>query len=141
MGLSPIRPQEDRIPTHDSPNLPRPLDSLALRPMPRWASGALVRTAPAHPEQPITVLWVPDTAPRLPFGRVLLRWEKAAEAGWDVTAHLGLASTDVHLATWPAAPDDWPHLVRPTLHEVTCLCPALAVATAALDLANRIARP
>ncbi|MEU8926245.1 esterase [Kitasatospora sp. NPDC048545] len=77
--------------------------------------------------------------PRLPFGRILLRWEKASEAGWDVTARLGLATTDVHLATWPAAPDDWPRLVRPTLHEVTGLCSALAVATAALNLANHLA--
>ncbi|MBD0692446.1 esterase [Streptomyces sp. CBMA123] len=106
--------------------------------MPPWASGALVRRVPADPGQPIEVLWLPDSAPRPPFGRILLRWEKAPEAGWDVTARLGLATTDVHLATWPAAPDDWPRLVRPTLHEVTGLCSALAVATAALELANRL---
>ncbi|GAA3792012.1 hypothetical protein GCM10022206_34710 [Streptomyces chiangmaiensis] len=40
---------------------------------------------------------------------------------------------------WPAAPDNWPRLVRPTLHEVTGLCGALAVATVALDLSNRLA--
>ncbi|MFI8456868.1 esterase [Kitasatospora sp. NPDC085464] len=107
--------------------------------MPPWASGALVHRAPAAPDRPIQTLWLPNTAPRLPFGRVLLRWEKAPEAGWDVTARLGLAITDVHLATWPAAPDDWPRLVRPTLHEVTGLCSALALATAALNLANHLA--
>ncbi|MEU8927805.1 esterase [Kitasatospora sp. NPDC048545] len=109
--------------------------------MPSWASGALVHRAPAVPGQPIQILWLPNTAPRLPFGRILLRWEKAPEAGWDVTARLGLAITDVHLATWPAAPDDWPCLVRPTLREVTGLCSALAVATAALELANHLADP
>ncbi|MFD7737689.1 hypothetical protein [Streptomyces sp. MJM8645] len=107
--------------------------------MPPWASGALVHRVPTDPGQPIEVLWIPATAPRLPFGRILLRWEKAPEAGWDVTARLGLAATDVHLATWPAAPDDWPRLVRPTLYEVTGLCSALTIATAALELANRLA--
>jgi hypothetical protein len=42
-------------------------------------------------------------------------------------------------ARWPAAPDDWPDLVRPTLYEVTGLCRALTTATAALDLSNRLA--
>ncbi|MET8626605.1 esterase [Kitasatospora sp. NPDC004669] len=107
--------------------------------MPPWASGALVRRVPTDPDRPIEVLWIPATASSLPFGRILLRWEKAPEAGWDVTAHLGLATTDVRLATWPAAPDDWSRLVRPTLYEVTGLCSALAVATAALELSNRLA--
>lgn len=44
-----------------------------------------------------------------------------------------------HLACWPAAPDDWPRLVRPTIHEVLGLCAALAVATAALGLSDRLA--
>ncbi|MFF3069211.1 esterase [Kitasatospora sp. NPDC057936] len=104
--------------------------------MPSWASGALVRRIPTAPDQPVDVLWLPAAAPRLPFGRIRLRWEKAPEAGWDVTARLGLATGDVHLATWPAAPDDWPRLVRPTLYEVSGLCSALAFATAALELAN-----
>ncbi|MFI2116685.1 hypothetical protein ACH489_19660 [Streptomyces rubiginosohelvolus] len=65
--------------------------------------------------------------------------EPASHTGWDVTAHLGLATIEVHLASWPAAPDDWPHLVRPTLLEVLGLCAALSVATAALDLSNRLA--
>ncbi|MCZ7460612.1 hypothetical protein [Streptomyces sp. WMMC940] len=50
-----------------------------------------------------------------------------------------MANTEVHLASWPAAPDDWPYLVRPTIHEVHGLCAALAVATAALNLSNRLA--
>ncbi|MFD8703599.1 esterase [Kitasatospora sp. NPDC059648] len=107
--------------------------------MPAWASGALVHTAPATPERPITVLWVPNTAPRIPFGRILLRWENATGSGWDVTARLGLATTDVLLASWPGAGDDWPRLVRPTLHEVTGLCSSLRVAIAALELANQLA--
>ncbi|MFD7908585.1 esterase [Kitasatospora sp. NPDC059747] len=107
--------------------------------MPPWASGALVRRIPTAPERSIEVLWIPTTVLRLPFGRILLRWEPAPGSGWDVTARLGLATADVHLATWPAAPDDWPRLVRPTLQEVTGLCSALAVATAALELANRLA--
>ncbi|WP_269084794.1 hypothetical protein [Streptacidiphilus anmyonensis] len=43
----------------------------------------------------------------------------------------------MHLASWPAAPDYWPRLVRPTIHEVLGLCPALA--TAALK-SNRLAQ-
>ncbi|TQF07178.1 hypothetical protein E6W39_06740 [Kitasatospora acidiphila] len=70
---------------------------------------------------------------------MLLQWEPAAQAGWDVTARLGLATIDAHLASWPCAPDYWPQLVRPTVHEVTGLCSALRVATAALELANRLA--
>ncbi|MGW3167413.1 hypothetical protein ACWC9Q_32165 [Streptomyces sp. NPDC001142] len=77
--------------------------------------------------------------PRLPLGRIRLHWKPASRAGWDVTAHLGLATPEVLLASWPAAPADWPRLVHPTLHEVTGLCAALAVATVALDLSNRLA--
>ncbi|MEE1786931.1 esterase [Streptomyces sp. SP17BM10] len=107
--------------------------------MPAGVRGALVRRAPAHPSHPISVLWLPTDAPRLPLGLISLRWEAASRTGWDVTAHLGLATTEVHLASWHAAPDDWPHLVRPTVHEVTGLCSALAIATAALELSNRLA--
>ncbi|MEV6148013.1 hypothetical protein [Streptomyces sp. NPDC051992] len=46
---------------------------------------------------------------------------------------------EVHLASWLAAPDDWPRLVHPTVHEVLGLCAALAVATTALDLPDRLA--
>ncbi|QLH20566.1 hypothetical protein [Streptomyces sp. Rer75] len=43
------------------------------------------------------------------------------------------------LASWPAAPDDWPRLVHPTVHQMLGLCAALTVATTALDLSNRLA--
>ncbi len=85
------------------------------------------------------MLWLPVSAPRLPLGGIRLYWEPASTAGWDVTAHLGLATTEVLLASWPDAPDDWPRLVHPTVHEVTGLCSALKVATKALELANRLA--
>ncbi|MFJ3713029.1 esterase [Streptomyces sp. NPDC090053] len=108
--------------------------------MPRTMRGALVQSVSALPDGPLDVTWLTLDTPRLPLGRIRLHWEPAPLAGWDVTAHLGLATTEVHLASWPAAPDDWPRLVRPTLHEVLGLCAALAVATAALDLSNRLAQ-
>ncbi|MFJ2843521.1 esterase [Streptomyces griseofuscus] len=107
--------------------------------MPPGVRGALVQRVSALPEGPLDISWLPTGTPELPLGRFRLHWEPASHAGWDVTAHLGLATTEVLLASWPAAPDDWPRLVRPTLHEVTGLCSALAVATSALDLSNRLA--
>ncbi|QKW53584.1 esterase [Streptomyces buecherae] len=107
--------------------------------MPHGVRGALVQRVSALPNGPLDVTWLPAGAPRLPHGRIRLGWTPAA-AGWDVSAHLDLAATEIHLASWPAAPDDWPHLVRPTLHEVLGLCSALTVATAALDLSNRLAQ-
>ncbi|MCX4502227.1 esterase [Streptomyces anulatus] len=107
--------------------------------MPDDVRGALVQRVSGLPDGPLDISWLAAGTPRLPQGRVRLHWEPASHTGWDVTAHLGLATTEVHLASWPAAPDDWPHLVRPTLHEVLGLCAALAVATAALDLSHRLA--
>lgn len=107
--------------------------------MPDGVHGALVRRVSARPDGPLNVTWLATGSPRLPLGRIRLRWEPASLTGWDVTAHLGLATTEVHLASWPAAPDNWPRLVRPTLHEVTGLCAALTFATNALDLSNRLA--
>lgn len=107
--------------------------------MPSGVRGALVQRVSALPEGPLDVSWLPAGTPRLSLGRIRLHWEPASRAGWDVTAHLGLATTEVLLASWPAAPDNWPRLVRPTIHEVTGLCAALAVATVALDLSNRLA--
>jgi hypothetical protein len=101
--------------------------------------GALVQRVSALPEGPFNISWLPAGTPELALGRIRLHWEPASRAGWDVIAHLGLATTEVHLASWPAAPDNWPRLVRPTLHEVTGLCAALTVATVALDLSNRLA--
>ncbi|MFF3257824.1 esterase [Streptomyces sp. NPDC002932] len=106
--------------------------------MPANVHGALVQRVSALPDGPLDVTWLSTETSRLPPGRVRLHWEPAPLAGWDITAHLGLATTEVHLASWPAAPDDWPRLVHPTIHEVLGLCAALAVATAALDLANHL---
>ncbi|MFF5336913.1 esterase [Streptomyces sp. NPDC013181] len=107
--------------------------------MPIGVRGAVVQRVSARADGPLDVTWLaPDSAP-LPLGRIRLHWEPATLTGWDVTAHLSLATTEVHLASWPAAPDDWPRLVRPTLYEVTGLSAALALATAALDLSNSLA--
>ncbi|MFJ3705904.1 MULTISPECIES: esterase [Streptomyces] len=107
--------------------------------MPDGVSGALVQRVSAHPDGPLDITWHAAETPRLPLGRIRLRWEPASPGGWDVTAHLGLATTEVHLASWPAAPDNWPRLIRPTVHEVVGLCAALTFATDALDLSNRLA--
>ncbi|MFF2819415.1 hypothetical protein ACFVT9_28320 [Kitasatospora cineracea] len=109
--------------------------------MPAGVRGALVRNVPSGPDRPIGVLWLPTDAPRLPLGSISLHWEPATGSGWDVTARLGLATTEVHLASWHAAPDTWPHLVRPTLTEVTGLCHALALATTALNRALGLTEP
>ncbi|MFE3774527.1 esterase [Streptomyces sp. NPDC059122] len=106
--------------------------------MPSNVRGVLVERVSALPDGPLDVTWLAAETPKLPLGRVRLHWEPASLAGWNVTAHLGLATTEVHLASWPAAPDNWPSLVRPTVHEVLGLCAALAVATAALGLSNRL---
>jgi len=106
--------------------------------MPTDTGGALVRRISGLPDGPLDVTWLSANATRLPLGRIRLRWEPAGRAGWTVHAHLGLATTEVPLARWPVVPDDWPDLVRPTLYEVTGLCHALAYATAALDLSNRL---
>lgn len=107
--------------------------------MPDGVRGALVRRVSARPDGPLDVTWLTAGTPGLPLGCIRLHWEPASLSGWDVTAHLSLATTEVHLASWPAAPDDWPRLVRPTVHEVTGLCAALTFATEALDLSNRLA--
>ncbi|MGW9115483.1 esterase [Streptomyces sp. NPDC055663] len=107
--------------------------------MPDGVRGALVQRVSTRHNGPLDVTWLAARTSKLPLGRIRLHWEPASRSGWNVTAHLGLATTEVHLASWPAAPDDWPHLVRPTLHEVTGLCAALAFATDALDLSNRLA--
>lgn len=107
--------------------------------MPTGVRGALVQRVCARPDGPLDVIWLAPDAVRLPLGRIRLHWEPASLTGWDVTAHLSLAAAEVHLASWPSAPDDWPRLVHPTVHEVTGLANALALATAALDLSNSLA--
>ncbi|WP_240136756.1 esterase [Streptomyces sp. MUM 178J] len=100
---------------------------------------ALVQRISNRSDGPLDVTWLAAGTPRLPLGRIRLRWESASRTGWDVTAHLGLTTAEVLLGSWPAAPDDWPRLVRPTLYEVTGLCAAIAFATDALDLSNSLA--
>ncbi|MFG2406127.1 esterase [Streptomyces brevispora] len=117
-----------------------PLHGIAAHPMPSGVRGALVQRVSVLPDGPLDVTWLAAESPRLPLGRIRLRWEPASLTGWNVTAHLGLATAEVHLASWPAAPDDWPLLVRPTIHEVLGLCAALTVATAALNLSNHLAQ-
>ncbi|WP_323186610.1 esterase [Streptomyces sp. NBC_00439] len=117
-----------------------PLHSIAAHPMPSGVRGALVQRVSVLPDGPLDVTWLATESPKLPLGRIRLHWEPASPTGWNVTAHLGLATAEVHLASWPAAPDDWPRLVHPTIREVLGLCAALTVATAALDLSNRLAQ-
>lgn len=131
--------QEDLISPRPKPPLAHPLHALALYPVPPGIRGALVHRVSAPPNGPFDVTWLPAAAPRLSPGSIRLHWEPASLTGWDITVHLGLTNTEVHLASWPAAPDHWPDLIRPTIHEVRGLCAALAVATSALDLSNRLA--
>ncbi|MCX4775117.1 esterase [Streptomyces sp. NBC_01285] len=99
---------------------------------------ALLQRISTRPDGPLDITWLAAETPQLPLGRIRLRWEPALRSGWEVTAYLGLSTAEVLLGSWPAVPDDWPRLVRPTLHEVTCLCAALSFATDALDLSNRL---
>ncbi|MFJ9419993.1 esterase [Streptomyces sp. NPDC101227] len=108
--------------------------------MPETARGALLRSVPPLPTEPIRVIWSPTGNPsRLRPGSILLIWKPGAEGGMDVTALLGLATAEVTLAIWPALHGDWIPLVHPTLFEVTGLHAALSVATDALNLANDLA--
>ncbi|MFE7576314.1 esterase [Streptomyces sp. NPDC057521] len=107
--------------------------------MPIGVRGALVQRVSARADGPLDVTWLALDTVRPPLGRIRLHWEPASLRGWDVTAHLSLATAEVHLASWPGAPDDWPRLVRPTLYEVSGLSTALTIATAALDLSNSLA--
>lgn len=108
--------------------------------MPSGVRGALVQHVSPLTDGPLDITWLDAESPRLPLGRIRLHWEPTSFTGWNITAHLGLATAEVHLASWPAAPDNWPLLVRPTIHEVLGLCAALTVATAALSLSNRLAQ-
>ncbi|WP_241989856.1 MULTISPECIES: esterase [unclassified Streptomyces] len=72
-------------------------------------------------------------------GSALLHWTPTPAGGVDVTARLGLASSDVLLATWPSLHGDWATVVHPTLREAIGLHSALAVAIDALNLANHLA--
>ncbi|MCX5163750.1 esterase [Streptomyces sp. NBC_00264] len=98
------------------------------------------RPRPTATDLPLPVVTrLATESPRLPLGRIRLHRQPTSPAGWNVTAHLSLATTEVRLTFWPAAPDDWPRLIHPTIHEVLGLCTALTIATAALDLSNQLA--
>ncbi|NEA37691.1 esterase [Streptomyces sp. SID11385] len=107
--------------------------------MPPGVRGALIRHVPQATNRPIHIAWQSPDATPLRHGHTLLAWQLSQHTGWDVTAHLGLPTGEVLLASWPALPSHWPRIVRPTLYEVHGLCAGLAIATAALDLANHLA--
>ncbi|MFI2779365.1 hypothetical protein [Streptomyces sp. ALB3] len=127
------------ISSRHHPSSVLPLHGLAVRSIPDGVRGALVRRVSAQPDGPLDVTWLAAETPRLALSRIRLHWQPSSLGGWGVTAHLGLATGEVHLASWPAAPDAWPHLVHRTVHEVTGLCAALTFAADALDLSNRLA--
>ncbi|MFF4953238.1 esterase [Streptomyces chattanoogensis] len=78
---------------------------------------------------------------RLRPGSILLTWKASTRGGMDVTALLGLATTEDTLAIWPTLNGDWTPLVHPSLFEVTGLHAALSVATDAVNLAHHLAFP
>ncbi|MFF3631641.1 esterase [Streptomyces sp. NPDC002164] len=95
---------------------------------------------PQSAAKPIPTTWVFVRDPHhLRPGSVLLHWEPTHSGGMNVVARLGLASTDVPLATWPDLPGNWTRVVHPTLLETIGLHAALSVATKALHLANHLA--
>ncbi len=116
------------------------LSDLVRQPLPESVHGALLCAVPPLPAEPIRAIWATALHPeRLRPGAILLSWEPGHGGGMDVTAHLGLAATNVVLATWPGLRGDWTPIVHPTLFEVTGLHAALTVATDALHLANHLA--
>ncbi|MFF7474563.1 hypothetical protein [Streptomyces sp. NPDC008092] len=116
------------------------LSDLIHQPMPSSVRGALLRSVPSLPTQPIHTVWmIGAESGLLRPGAILLSWEPSRQGGMDVTAGLGLAATEVLLAKWPGLHGDWTPVVHPTLLEVTGLHAALSVATDALHLANHLA--
>ncbi|MFJ4532643.1 MULTISPECIES: hypothetical protein [Streptomyces] len=108
--------------------------------MPKSARGAILRSVPLLPTEPIRAAWAPAQNPnRLRPGSILLDWAPSLDGRMDVTARLGLATAEVVLATWPGLRGDWTPIVRPTLFEVISLHAALSVAVDALHLANHLA--
>ncbi|MFD7135246.1 hypothetical protein [Streptomyces sp. NPDC059894] len=114
----------------EAQRMPVELSALTREPMPADVLGALV--TPEHGRFMAT--WMPVSGPsRVPQGRVRLSWTSAGDDRMDVTAHLGLARTQVLLAVWPGLRGDWSGVVSPTVTEVTELHAALRVATVALE--------
>ncbi|MFF2732241.1 hypothetical protein ACFVS9_30575 [Streptomyces sp. NPDC058008] len=98
--------------------------------MPAGVRGAIVTVVGGR----LMATWVPSNGPApLPQGRVLLSWTPRDTGRTDVTAHLGLAGTQVLLALWPGLRGEWSEIVRPTVSEVTKLHAALRLATVVLD--------
>lgn len=109
--------------------MPVELSALTGEPMPADVLGALVTPV----QDRLMATWMPVSGPsRIPRGRVRLSWTSAGDERMDVTAHLGLADTQVLLAVWPGLLGDWAGVVFPTVAEVTKLHAALGLATAAL---------
>ncbi|MFI2354592.1 hypothetical protein ACH5AG_07885 [Streptomyces anulatus] len=67
--------------------------------MPSDVRGALVQRVSAQPDEPLNVTRLATESPRLPLGRIRLHWEPASPTGWNVTAHLSLATAEVPLAS------------------------------------------
>ncbi|MGW1281734.1 esterase [Streptomyces tsukubensis] len=111
-----------------------PLHEATRRPMPQGVRGALVREVSPHPGDILRTTWHPATTgrrARLGPGALLLTWTPSPSGGMDVTAHLGLNTLDVTLATWPNLHGDWSTIVHPTVYEALALHAALRVATKA----------
>lgn len=90
--------QPTASPTNSSNDLI--LSDLVRRPMPRSVRGALLRSVPPL----VHAVWIDGPrSGRLRPGSILLSWEPSLPGGMDVTAHLGLATTEVPLANHLAA--------------------------------------
>ncbi|MEU3597175.1 esterase [Streptomyces sp. NPDC006798] len=117
-----------------------PLRKAALRPMPSGVRGALVREVSPCPGDILRTTWHPAPTGRhhrLGPGALLLTWTRTSSGGgMDVTAHLGLDTMEVTLATWPNLHGDWSRTVHPTVYETLALHAALRVATKALRPAS-----
>lgn len=112
-----------------------PLRAATRRPVPDGYRGALVREVSPHPGDILRATWHPTPTgrrDRLGPGALLLTWTPSPSGGMDVTAHLGLNTTDVTLATWPSLHGDWSTTIHPTVYETLALHAALRVATKAL---------
>jgi hypothetical protein len=134
----PVIHQSHSRPTATPP--PLILGDLIRLPMPPSTRGALLRSVPPLPTQPIRTSWVSAARPdQLPAGTILLSWEARADGSMDVTARLNLVATEVLLATWTGLDGDWTSVVHPTMYEVIGLHAALSVAIDALHLANHLA--
>lgn len=66
-----------------------------------------LRSVPSLPTEPIGVVWSRTGNPsRLRPGSILLTWKASTRGGMDVTALLGLATTEDTLAIWPTLNGD-----------------------------------